>query len=229
MSDRLILVATAAALLMTSGCSEMQTKPSGGGANEAAPAAAPQSSATTARPPKRDNLENVPLIWKPTTSLAKLGSLDLTDVQGAKVQIVAVPDTRQNPGFIGQNRERGVPRKVTTTDDVAAFVADRAKMLLTASGFQVVDSGATAIVKVEVKAFFVDETSTYQGDVRLSVTVSDPSGKLRWTGLASGEASRFGRSYKADNYYETLSDSLIEAVFSLEQNQGFHQALAGKS
>jgi hypothetical protein len=226
MKDGLI-VAAAAALLMTGGCSQMQTKPAGTGASDTATAA--PSSATAARPRKRDNLENVPLIWRPTTSLAKLGSLDLTDVQGAKIQVLAAPDTRQNPGFIGQNLERDVPRKVTTTDDVAAFVADRARMLLIASGFKVVDSGATAVVKLEVKAFFVNETSTYQGDVRLAVTVSDPSGKLRWNGVAGGEASRFGRSYKADNYYETLSDSLIEAVFSLAQNQGFRQALAGKS
>jgi len=220
MSYRLIHAAGIAALLMTFGCDQMATRPAGG--NEAA------KSGSTATARKRDNLEGVPLVWKPTTSLAKLGALDLSDVKGVTVQVVAAPDTRQNPGFIGQNLEREVPRKVTTTDDVPAFVADRTRMLLRACGFQVVDSGATAVLKVEVKAFFVNETSTYQGDVRLGVSVSDPAGKLRWTGVAGGEASRFGRSYKADNYYETLSNSLIEAIFSLAQNQGFHQALAGK-
>jgi hypothetical protein len=224
MNRRVTTAAAAALLAMTAACSEMQTQPSGGGNTAAAPRSDPASSA----PRKRDNLENVPLVWRPTTSLAKFNSLDLTDVKDVKLQVLAAPDKRKDPSFIGQNSEQDVPRKVTTPDNVSAFVANRAKMLLTAAGFRVVDSGATTVVNVEVKSFFVSETSTYQGDVRLAVTISDPAGKVRWNGTAGGEASRFGRSYKADNYYETLSDSLIEAVLSLAQNPGFHQALAEK-
>ena len=37
----------------------------------------------------------------------------------------------------------------------------------------------------------------------------DQDGKTLWNGLASREATRFGRSYQAENYYEVLSDAVV--------------------
>jgi hypothetical protein len=91
----------------------------------------------------------------------------------------------------------------------------------------VVDSGGTAILKTELRRFFVDETNTYQAEVILRVTLTDPDGNVLWSGLTSGASARRGRSFRADNYYETLSDSLVGAVQQLIQNRGFHKALAG--
>jgi hypothetical protein len=65
----------------------------------------------------------------------------------------------------------------------------------------------------------------YKGDVRMVVTLTDANGKSLWTGTTGGSASRFGRSYKAENYFEALSDSLIEATYNLLRNPGFHDAL----
>jgi len=62
--------------------------------------------------------------------------------------------------------------------------------------------------------------------VRMAVTLSNAAGTPVWQGITEGSASRFGRSYKAENYYEALSDSLIEATTSLMRNPGFHAALA---
>ena len=70
---------------------------------------------------------------------------------------------------------------------------------------------------------------TYNGDVRLKVTLIDPSGTSLWTGITSGAATRFGRSYRAENYYEVLSDSLVKAVQNLMQNASFRSALEGAS
>jgi len=58
------------------------------------------------------------------------------------------------------------------------------------------------------------------------ISYADASGKELWSGTTGGTATRFGRSYKANNYYETLSDSLIEATYSLITNRSFHDALA---
>jgi hypothetical protein len=103
------------------------------------------------------------------------------------------------------------------------------KALMSMAGIKVVDSGGTAILKTELRRFFVDETNTYQAEVILRVTLTDPDGNVLWSGLSSGAAARRGRSYRADNYYETLSDSLVGAVQQLIQNRGFHKALAGSS
>jgi hypothetical protein len=172
-------------------------------------------------------LENIPLLWKPTTGMFSIGSAELAELQNARLQIDPAIDKRENAAVIGQNREEQTPRQVTTADDVSAFVTNRMKALMSAAGIKVVDSGGTAILKTELRRFFVDETDTYQAEVILRVTLTGPDGNVLWSGLTSGAAARFGRSYKADNYYETLSDSLVGAVQQLIQNRGFRAALAG--
>jgi len=172
-------------------------------------------------------LENIPLLWKPTTGMFSIGSAELAELQNARLQIDPVTDIRENAALIGENREEQTPRQVTTPDDVSAFVTSRMKALMSTAGIKVVDSGGTAILKTELRQFFVEETATYQAGVILRVTLTDPDGNVLWSGLTSGAASRFGRSYKADNYYETLSDSLVGAVQQLLQNRGFRAVLAG--
>jgi hypothetical protein len=173
-------------------------------------------------------LDNIPLVWKPTSSLGAAGRVDLADVRAAKVKVAPMADRRQAPSLIGENREESMPRTVTTRDDVAAFLTVRFKMLLTNAGLDVVDSDETAIVKGEVKQFFVAETSTYEAQVRVLITVADPSGNARWSGVTEGSARRFGRSYRAENYYEVLSDAVVTAVAGLLTDDGFQKAVAGK-
>ena len=60
----------------------------------------------------------------------------------------------------------------------------------------------------------------------LAATVTNPAGEVLWRGDAEGHAQRFGQSYRADNYYESLSDPLLEAVHSLAVNPGFRKAIA---
>ncbi|MGQ0577780.1 MAG: hypothetical protein ACT4PQ_02585 [Betaproteobacteria bacterium] len=171
-------------------------------------------------------LENIPLLWMPTTGMFAMGPSQIAGLEGATLQVDPVVDKRENPALIGQNREEPTPRRVTTPDDVPAFVTNRIKSLIAVAGIKVVDSGGSAILKSELRRFFVDETDTYQGEVILRVTLTAPDGKILWSGLSSGATARRGRSYKADNYYETLSDSLVGAVQQLIQNRGFRAALA---
>jgi hypothetical protein len=152
--------------------------------------------------------------------------VDIAGLSQVRLQVEPFIDKRPNPASIGENRERAVPRKVSTTSDVGAFVADRMRRIITGMGIATVDTGATHVLKGEVKQFFVDETNRYRSDVLVEVTLTDASGKTLWTGSANGSATRFGHSYKADNYYECLSDSLLQATFYLIKNPTFHDALA---
>jgi hypothetical protein len=172
-------------------------------------------------------LENIPLLWMPTIGMLSIGSSELAELQNARLQIAPVTDKRENAALIGQNRKEQTPRQVTTPDDVPAFVTNRMKALMVAGGLKVVDSGATAILNTELRQFFVNETDTYQAEVILRVTLTDMDGNELWSGLTSGAAARRGLSYKADNYYATLSDSLVGAAQHLIQNRGFRKALAG--
>jgi hypothetical protein len=223
MGKRLLFV-----LVFLVGCETTGTSTGPGSSPAAKPSATPAPNAAPATAAKRDKLEGIPLVWKPTTNLATVGAIDLTGLTNVKVQVARLGDKRDDPGLIGQNREKQPPRKVTTPDDVAGFVTDHMKSLMKGAGLNLVDSGGNATVKGEILQFFVAETDTYKGDVRIHVSVTNAAGKVMWNGVIGGSSTRFGRSYKDENYYETLSDSLIEATYNLLKTPGFHDALVRK-
>jgi len=142
-------------------------------------------------------LEHVPLKWKATSNL----SLPLSATPETTLQFEAFKDARANKELIAENSEDEKKVKpVTTSDDVGAFVSTHMHDLFKQSGYNVVDTGATVIVRGEVTQFFVRETGTYQSEVSVHMTFESASGAKLWSGTASGEATRFGRSYKLENY-----------------------------
>ena len=76
----------------------------------------------------------------------------------------------------------------------------------------------------DVKKFFCLEGNLYEAEVLLKIKVL-ADGETVWAGVAGGSSKRFGRSYKADNYYECLSDALIDAVVNLFKVETFRQAV----
>jgi len=217
-------------LVLLAGCETTSTSTSSSPASSAAakPSTTPAPTAAPATAAKRDKLEGIPLVWKPTTNVATLGAVDLTGLTNVKVQVARLSDKRDAPGLIGENREKQPPRKVTTPDDVPVFVTDHMKSLMKGAGVSVVDSGGTTMIKGEILQFFVVETDTYKGDVRIHFSVTNAAGKVMWNAVVGGSSTRFGRSYKDENYYETLSDSLIDATYNLLKTPGFHDALLRK-
>lgn len=206
----------------------------GGSRNTTVPATAPTavksiSAAAAAPTGKKGRLEGIPLVWKPTLTLAKAGAIDVTGLSNVRLQVTPVTDARSGSAFIGQNIEKKEPRFVSTPENVAAFVNDHMKQLISGAGIPVVGDGGSAILTTELQQFFVEEKDDYIGDVRANVTLTDRGGKILWTAVVNGTSSHFGRSYKAENYYETLSDSIQDLVLKLLQNPGFHSALAGTS
>jgi hypothetical protein len=81
-------------------------------------------------------LENIPLKWTPTSSLASMGALDLSGATIAtKIRFDALVDARRNTSLIAENREEADKiRPVTTSSDVGAFVVLRAAYNLLANG-----------------------------------------------------------------------------------------------
>lgn len=171
-------------------------------------------------------LEGIPLVWKPKVTMASAGAVETSGFAAQAVTIEPLEDHRPNPQLIGENREEREPKPVTTSDTVAAFVTREIKDLLSQSGVDVVPGGGNVIVRGEVLSFFVTETNTYVGDVRVRFTVQTPAGKLLWQGIVGGTAQHFGRSYKDENYYETLSDSLTHLVVNLLHDPDFRKAIS---
>jgi Uncharacterized lipoprotein len=168
-------------------------------------------------------LELVPLEWRPTSNL-QLGTTPMT---ASTVTVATFSDGRESKDAIGENREGDEPKPVTTNADVGAFVGAHLRQLFDEAGIKTVDADGAVTVRGEVKKFFVRETNTYKSDVVIQLTVIDRDGKTLWKGLASGEATRFGRSYKAENYYEVLSDAVVNTVSSMLRAPEFQRALSG--
>jgi hypothetical protein len=167
-------------------------------------------------------LENVPLQWKPTSEL-QLGSMEMAP---GSIEFEKFADARNHKEAIGENREDDTPKPVTTTDDVGAFVGTHMRDLFDRAGLKTVDGDGAIRIKGEVRQFFVTETATYKSVVVVHLTVEDRTGKTLWSGLASGDATRFGRSYKLENYYEVLSDAVVNTASSLLESAEFQKALS---
>jgi uncharacterized lipoprotein YajG len=168
-------------------------------------------------------LDHIPLDWRPTSDL-RLGTAQMAS---SPVTIATFTDGRDNKEVIGENREDDEPKPVTTSDDVGSFVSTHVRELFVQAGIKTVDANAGVTIQGEVKRFFVRERDTYKSDVAIQLTVIDQNGKTLWKGLASGEATRFGRSYKAENYYEVLSDAVVNTVSSMLQAAEFQKAISG--
>lgn len=172
-------------------------------------------------------LENIPLKWSPTSTLAEMGPVDLsTTALAVKIHVDALVDNRQNPTLIAQNTGKpDKPRPVTTSSDVGAFVTEHLRDSLRGAGLSIVDGAGDLTLSGEIRQYFVSEVNVYRGELSLVLRLKNGAGKEVWSGVATGDAERFGRSYKADNYYEVLSDTLLKAAHNLMVNPGFHDAL----
>jgi hypothetical protein len=171
-------------------------------------------------------LEGIPLVWKPSSKKSS-GVVNLAGLADVKVQVEPFVDTRDNKAKFGENREDKVVRPVTTSGSVADFCTQNFKNTLKQYGLSVVPSGGNVVVKGEILEFMVIETNTYKAEVRLKLAVTK-RGKTAWAGLASGTSSRWGRSYKDENYYEAISDALLEASTNAIEDDGFRKALGAK-
>jgi hypothetical protein len=168
-------------------------------------------------------LENVPLQWRPTSDL-QLGTVQMTQ---SSIQFEVFQDARENKQAIGENQEGDKPKPVTTRDDVGAFVSNHMRELFQRAGLKTVESDGAVTIKGEVRQFFARESSTYKSEVAVRLTVVSRDGRTLWSGLASGDATRFGRSYKLENYYEVLSDAVVNTVSSMLGSAEFQAALSG--
>jgi len=174
---------------------------------------------------------STPLVWKPTSKLLDAtATLNLTPFAGKKIVFLPITDTRKDKTVIGENQEKAQVRTVSTSDDVPAYLAKQMIEQLQGVGLPVVDkptAGSTTI-SCELVRFSVIETGTYQGELRLIIQVKTGD-KLVWRGMVSGKATRFGRSYKLENYHEVLSDTVMDVLSHLLSDDIFMSVLAGKA
>ncbi len=173
-------------------------------------------------------LRNIPLEWKPTDTVSALDAVDLTVFHNVAFTINPFNDIRKRPEEIGKNVEKRFSEQallVTTRDDVASWMTGRFAKILGEFEIDVVKNGGTFLIDADIVKFYVTEESTYKADVALKVRVKTTGSAVIWEGLIASSASRFGSSYKAENYFEALSNDTISAVHALLKNDSFKQAI----
>ena len=176
-------------------------------------------------------MSGVPLEWTPTSTLAEsMGAVNLLPLAGAKIWVAPFNDSRDDKTLIAENQEKSTPRPITTKDDVATFLGTHAVALYKEAGlsFAAKPEDATVTLRVEILRCMVIEKDTYKGELSLRLQV-EGNGKPLWAGAVMGESTRWGRSYKLENYYEALSDSLVDAVGKSLKSDSFLAALGGKA
>ncbi len=174
-------------------------------------------------------LQDIPLKWSPTENLAEMGPLDISGpLLTMSIRVDAFADSRPNPASVGENREKAANiRIVTTSTNIASYVTEHLRDSMRGAGLNIVDGAAATDVSVsgEIREFFVTETDLYRGNLSLLVSIKNNEGKELWSGVVGGGAEHFGRSYRAKNYYETISDMMLRANYNLLANPGFHESL----
>jgi len=171
-------------------------------------------------------LDNIPLKWSPTQGFAELGPVDVSGaLLTTKIHFEPLSDARQNRYLIAENREKAVPRPVTTNENVADFVTQHLQDTVHAAGVTVVEEGGDVSISGEISEFFVAETNLYHGSLSMLLHVK-VKGKEVWSGVITGAAENFGRSYKAENYYETMSNMVLAAAHNLLASSALHEAVA---
>jgi hypothetical protein len=174
-------------------------------------------------------LHNIELTWQPT-SKTTAGATNIAS--GLTVQLGKFGDNRSNKDLIGENREEadeGTVLPVSTVTDVPAWVETHLRELLQQNGVNVVDSGAAVVLDGDVQNFFVTETDNYRANVVLHLRARDAAGNVLWETNLSANEARFGRSYKKENYCETLSNALVSLSHALLGNAQFRDAASGTS
>lgn len=168
---------------------------------------------------------SVPMVYKKSSTDSPV-FMDTSEFASAVIRVDKFVDKRKDPAKIGENQEEDAPIPVTTMSDVGEWCGLTTGKLLSDTGFNVSTEKATRVIKGEVLQFWVVETGTYDAVVALKISVHRASDdKLLFQGNFQGVAKRWGRSLKAENYQECVSNSLFDAIQDLKVEQGFQKAL----
>jgi len=104
-------------------------------------------------------------------------------------------------------------------------LTDRFGKILSEFDIAVVKDRDTLSLEADIVKFYVTEESTYKANVGLKVRLKSKKGDMLWEGTIAASSSRWGSSYKAENYYEALSNTCIDVVYNLLKSDAFLQAV----
>lgn len=174
----------------------------------------------------REKALSVVLSFVPTDREEVLEKRGVVPVGGPPFEILLVEDPRPEPrDLIGENRETSTRVPVWARTPVSSWIsralADTFRDWGTPN-----TPGAELALHTEIVKLFVIEEHTYQAEATMKFRLKRRDGTEIWAGIVGGAATRFGRSLKADNYSEVLSDAVFSCFSKLWVDAGFRDAWA---
>ncbi len=147
---------------------------------------------------------------------------------GSSIFIAPIIDKRKNPEQIGENVEKSkaVPAKASP-QEVLSSIEKAFKKEFSRAGLNVVDDKGKAqrIVQVSLMNLWVQEKNTFDAVVVNHVEVKDKMGKVLYSQGFKGTATRWGRSYSAEEYRKSISDAVVELLKHMFKNDAFMKSL----
>lgn len=178
----------------------------------------------------KKNDPNIPLSYTPTTSVAEASAVPTSAMRDVAAAIVVEDDRAVDEAVIGTRTNDDDQRiELLATGDVSEFVQSalirqaREWTFKTAEGDE-----ADVVLAVRLTQFAVEETNqavgaTYEARVTLDLALRR-GGEEKWSEVVSGDATRYGKKFSAENANEVLSDALAEAFALALNHSGLRKA-----
>jgi hypothetical protein len=167
---------------------------------------------------------SIELKWTPNKETPALPAFEMTGGVYS-LQIDQLVDKREKGTQVGENSEKKDVAPVVTSSGVAQFVTETLVTQSKKAGLDVRASGGERVLKGELLEFWVQETTTYVGTVRVKFMLVGADGAELWTAVVAGSGGNFGRSLKPVNYTETFTNALSDLTKNLYSQSGFTAAL----
>ncbi len=142
--------------------------------------------------------------------------------------IAPFEDKRKNPDQVGENTEKAKAVPVRAEPgEILPFMENAFTKEFKKVGLNVVASSAEArkILRVAVLNLWVEEKNTYQSSLVAQVTVLDKSGKKFFDESMRAMAQRWGTSYDESEYRKIISDTVVELLKNMFENETFMKSL----
>ena len=178
----------------------------------------------------KKNDPNIQLDYRPTTSVAEASSVPTSEMRAVPAAIRLEDDRAVDKAMIGSRTDDDDRRiDLRATNDVGEFAEAALVRQAREWTYAITDPDEAEVVLAgKLTQFVIDETNpavgaTYEARCTFEFEIRR-AGEKTWSGVFSGDATRYGKKFSGGNINEVLSDALAEAFANALNDSGLRSA-----